>query len=397
MPAKRIAFVDHAEQLGGAQKSLIELLGNLDRARYEPVLLCAKEADWLERADLDGVEKVRVFEPSAVLGWRRDRLARSWTRSAGVISKALGPVRNLIGALRRLRPDLIHTNTLKAHMIGSAAARLLGIPLVWHVRDILEPGGALTWLIRAGRLSRPKVIAISDAVRDQFDGCNLDIEVIYNGIPLDRFAPGPADGSLRDELDIASGARVITVVGRLTPWKGHRVLLEAMKLILPEYPEAVLIVVGEVAFWEPDYLGELQGYARELGVAQAVRWLGFRDDVPRILSLTDVFALPSENEPFGRAIIEAMAAGKPVVATRSGGVPEIVDEGETGLLVEPRSGTQLARAICQLLGDPELAERMGQAGLERARRSFDTHRVAETVQGLYDRTLAARTSRGSRR
>jgi glycosyltransferase involved in cell wall biosynthesis len=282
-------------------------------------------------------------------------------------------------------------------MIGSAAARLLGIPLVWHVRDILEPGGALTWLIRAGRLSRPKVIAISDAVRDQFDGCNLDIEVIYNGIPLDRFAPGPADGSLRDELDIASGARVITVVGRLTPWKGHRVLLEAMKLILPEYPEAVLIVVGEVAFWEPDYLGELQGYARELGVAQAVRWLGFRDDVPRILSLTDVFALPSENEPFGRAIIEAMAAGKPVVATRSGGVPEIVDEGETGLLVEPRSGTQLARAICQLLGDPELAERMGQAGLERARRSFDTHRVAETVQGLYDRTLATRASRGSRR
>ncbi|NSW55493.1 MAG: glycosyltransferase family 4 protein [Armatimonadetes bacterium] len=397
MPAKRIAFVDHAEQLGGAQKSLIELLGNLDRARYEPVLLCAKKADWLERADLNGVEKVRVFESSEVLGWRRDRLANSWIQSVGVVSRALGPVSNLISALRQVRPDLVHTNTLKAHMLGSAAAKLLGLPLVWHVRDILEPGGALTWLIRAGRWSKPRVIAISNAVRDQFEGCNIDVEVIYNGIPLDRFAPGPADEALRDEFGITSGARVITVVGRLTPWKGHRVLLEALNLILPEYPDAVLIVVGEVAFWETDYLGELQGYAQELGVAQAVRWLGFRDDVAEILALTDVFALPSENEPFGRAIIEAMAAGKPVVATRSGGVPEIVVDGETGLLVEPRSKTQLAQAICQLLGDTQMAARMGQAGLERAKRSFDTHRVAETVQALYDRTLRARMSRASRR
>lgn len=387
MPVRRVAYVDHAEQLGGAQKSLMELLGNLDRSRFEPLLLCAKGAEWLDRPELANVEKARVFESAAVLGWRRDDLARSWTRSAGAVSKALSPALALAKALRGARPDLVHTNTLKAHMLGCVAARFLGLPLVWHVRDILEPGGALTWLGRAGRFARPRVIAISQAVRDQFEGCALDIEIIYNGIPLDRFTPAEADPALREQLGLAPGARAISVVGRLTPWKGHRTILQALPGILEAHPAAVLLVVGEVAFWETDYLGELQTYAEQLGVAHAVRWLGFRDDVPRILALSDVFALPSENEPFGRAIIEAMAVGRPVVATRSGGVPEIVREGETGLLVEPGSAEQLGEAIVRLLSDESLAIRLGQAGLLRAREAYDARRVASMVQALYDRIL----------
>jgi glycosyltransferase involved in cell wall biosynthesis/Na+/melibiose symporter-like transporter len=386
----RVAFVDHAHQLGGAQKSLCELLARLDRKRFTPILLCSGDAQWLSRPELAGVEIVGVFRPMPLLSRRRDQLSHSVAGSITHLCGGFSPALEVRRAIRRLNIDLVHTNTLKAHLLGGLGAHLAGKPLVWHVRDILEPGPARTWLLRAARFLRPQVVAISQAVAEQFAGGVAPVALIYNGIPLDRFTPGPPPVGLREDLRLSADHEVICVVGRLAPWKGHRTLLEALSALRRSRPRAVLVVVGEVAFWDSSYELELKELTRDLGLEEAVRWVGFREDVPDLLRLCDVFVLPSVDEPFGRAIIEAMAVGKPVIATRSGGAPEVVLDGETGLLVEPGNVTELAVAMERLLADRELAARMASAGMARARECFDVRRVVAMVEALHEQLLTQR-------
>jgi len=385
MATVKVAFIDHAEQLGGAQKSLIELLGNLDRDRVEPVLMCTQGARWTERDELAGVPTAPVFRPHPVLAQRRSDVQVSALRAGRSAVQSMRPVYDLARALVRYRIDIAHTNTLKTHVIGAAARRLTRASLVWHVRDILEPGPALTWLARAARLGRPQIIAISHAVAHQFEEFGLGSTVIHNGIPLDLFTPDGDAARVRAELELSHDDQVVCVVGRLTPWKGHRTLLCAMADVIEACPNARLLVVGEVAFWEDDYERQLKDFARKQGVTRHVRWLGFRDDIPDILRASDLFVLPSRDEPFGRAIIEAMATGKPVIACRSGGVPEIVEDGVSGLLVQPEDAPALSQAIIRLLTDGKLRLRMSQQALQRARERFGAARVAQMVQEVYFR------------
>ncbi|MGD9497696.1 MAG: glycosyltransferase family 4 protein [Armatimonadota bacterium] len=282
----------------------------------------------------------------------------------------------------------MHTNTTKMHLLAGAAGRLRGLPVVWHMRVLLTQPGARAWLRRAVRLVRPHVIAISTAVAAQFEGMRCPLHVVPNGIPLERFEPGPPPPHLGAELGLPAGAPTVCVVGRLTPWKGHQVLLRGWPDVLARVPDARLLVVGEVAFWEDGYGDELRALASELGIAASVHWLGFREDVADLLRLSDLLVLPSIDEPFGRVVIEAMAAARPVVATASGGIPEIVVDGDTGLLVPPREPEPLADAIAALLADPARARAMGQAGRRRALELFDVRRVAAQVQAIYDGILS---------
>jgi len=255
------------------------------------------------------------------------------------------------------------------------------------MRDLLTEPGARGWLRRAVRMVRPHVIAISQAVAAQFEGMSCPVHLVPNGIPLARFEPAPPPEGLRRELGLGPRAPVACVVGRLTPWKGHQVLLRAWRRVIERVPEARLLIVGEVAFWEDSYEQELKDLAAAMKLDRHVRWLGFREDVPDLLRASDLLVLPSVDEPFGRALIEAMAAELPVVATRSGGVPEIVVDGDTGLLVPPGDPEALGEAIAELLGEPERARELGRAGRRRALEKFDVRRVAQQVGRIYQEIL----------
>ncbi len=397
LPA-RILYVDHATDIGGAEKSLLDILARLDRARFEPTLFCAEGAEWLEPAAPEGVRVERVFTPGGLLGRKRDELSGGLLASRSDLLAAGRPVLDLQRRFRRLKPDIIHTNTLKTHLVAGAAAylarrRLTGwrpAPrLIWHLRDIVEEGGALRWLLRAARTFRPTIVAISEAVRDSLRGGYDDVRVVYNGTDLSSFRPAQDREGLRASLGLAPDDIALCIVGRLTPWKGHRELLRAFSLVREAEPRAKLLVVGEVAFWEDGYEGELKQLAESLSVAPSVSWLGFRRDVADILGAADIFALPSLGEPFGRAIVEAMACERPVVCTRSGGVPEIVLDGETGLLVTPGDEDELAQALTRLARDADLRQTMGRAARERAMALFDVTRTVSQVQALYDELLGA--------
>lgn len=381
-----IAFVDHAAQIGGAEKSLLELTAYLDRARFQPVILHQPGAEWVPD-DPTGLRFVPGVPPSSLYDERRSELSSGLRGNLMRALRAAAIVRGLRRELGALRPALVHSNTTKMHLIAGAAARLRRLPVVWHMRDLLTESAARGWLARAVRRIRPEVIAISEAVAGQFAGLPCRVHLIPNGIPLERFAPGPPPENLREELGLPPGAPLACVVGRLTPWKGHQALLRAWMQVIEALPEARLLVVGEVAFWDAAYEQELRDLATALKVGDRVLWLGFRDDVADLLRLSDLLVLPSVDEPFGRVIIEAMAVERPVVATASGGVPEIVVEGETGLLVPPHEHGPLAEAIVAVLGDPASAASMGVAGRKRALERFDVRRVASQVEGLYSELL----------
>ena len=383
----RIAYVDHASDIGGAEKSMTDVIVRLDRSRYEPRLFCATDAKWLEGSALEGVAVERVFSPGGVLDRRRDDLGPGLVGNAQTVGQAAAPIARLYRRLRRHRPDLVHTNTLKTHVLAGAAAHLARLRLLWHLRDILSEGHALGLLLRAARRFQPKVIAISEAVRRSLQGGDVDVVVVHNGTDLSAFRPAPNREALRAKLGLRPEHIAITIVGRLTPWKGHRELLRAFAEVVRAEPSARLLVVGEVAFWEDSYETELRNLAAELGVARLVQWLGFRGDVPDVLGASDIFALPSIDEPFGRAVVEAMAVELPVVGTRSGGVPEIVVEGETGFLVRPADDADLAAALLRLVREADLRRSMGMAGRARATDLFDVDRTAQRVQAIYAEML----------
>ena len=379
----KIAYVDHALEQGGAEHSLLDLLQRLDRERFEPVLLCRQGADWAGRAGELGVAIEPVLGDSPIYDVRRDEIG-GWRRHAGHGWQAHREASRIAGHLQRIGADIVHSNALKTHLVGGFAARRAGVPLMWHLRDILSPGGARRLLTWAARRLSPQIICISEAVRASLGDEGLRAQVIYNGVALERFRPGPPPEALTQELGIKPTDRVIAIVSRLTPWKGHRTLLDALPRVVSVHADLRLLVVGDTTFWNAEYADELKALADDLGVADNVRFLGRRDDVPELLAASELLALPSEDEPFGRVIIEAMAMALPVVATATGGVPEIVVEKQTGLLVPPRDPEALADALLAAMADPEAAAEMGRAGRERVCELFDARATAERVQELYE-------------
>jgi glycosyltransferase involved in cell wall biosynthesis len=274
--------------------------------------------------------------------------------------------------LRRARPELVHvTDTWTS---GLLAARLAGVPrtIVTHHtpelprRDSLV--GRVLW--RLAWATRPEVIYTSETDRAT-DGRDLRTHVVPLGIDLERFAsPEPAP---------PGDGRIVGNVARLAPQKGQRVLLDAAPLVLERHPDTRFVLVGD-----GELRGELEQHARSLGIADRVLFTGERADVPELLASFSVFALPSYFEGFCYAVVEAQAAGVPVVATPVGGVRETVVPGETGLSCEPGDPRSLADGIARLLDDPEDAQRLAAEARRRVRERFAVERMVERTLAVYD-------------
>jgi glycosyltransferase involved in cell wall biosynthesis len=177
----------------------------------------------------------------------------------------------------------------------------------------------------------------------------------------------------------------IGLIGRISPWKGQHIFIQAAKLVNKRFPQARFVIIGAALFGEQQYEKEVRQLPQELGVEQIVEFAGFCKDVNLALGNLDLVVHAStKGEPFGQVIIEGMAAGKPVVATNGGGVPEIVEDGETGLLVPMGDATAMAEAICQILETPERARAMGRKGRERVAAHFTMDQTARRVEAVYE-------------
>jgi glycosyltransferase involved in cell wall biosynthesis len=370
--------------IGGPAIHVVNLTAGLDPSRFHSTLVTGTEnrgeGSLLDLALARGVAPVVIPEIVGELALGR-REARA--------------VAALYRLLRAERPDVVHTHTAKAGFVGRLAARLAGVPVVVHTYHghVLHGyySGLQTRLLRAmerglGLLS-DGLVAVSPRVKQDLVRYRVarpeKIRVIPLGFDLKPFLGASRNGSaFRRELGVPQTARLIGIVGRIFPIKNHRLFLDAAARVARSDADARFLVVGDGTL-----RADMERHAAALGIGDRVLFTGWRRDLERIYPELDVLVVSSNNEGTPVSAIEAMASGCPVVATRVGGLPDLVDHGVTGLLTPPGDPVALAGTVVDLLRDRDRGRRMGQAGRGRARERFTLDRLVGDVEALYDELL----------
>lgn len=386
---RRVLFLDHTAMLGGGEISLLHLVRNLDRRRYLPMVGLFSHGPLEMKLKAEGVETHVLSLTELLVNKRKESLGLGSLFRWREMAAASLFVLRLSSWIKTTGAALVHTNSLKADIIGGIAARLANVPVLWHVRDRIEedylPRFAV-WLFRfLCKIIPDYLVTNSHATMETLSLSNKDPvvrkgrnSVIHNGLPLNPYVP-------KEERRAKAGLTV-GIVGRITPWKGQHIFLEAAAKVIKEYPDSTFQVIGSALFSEHEYESGLYETARLLGILHSVEFLGFCPDTPRLIAELDILVHASTvGEPFGQVIIEGMAAGKPVVATLGGGVPEVVIDGVTGIMVPMGDGCAMAEAVLRLARDSQLRAEMGRRGRERVMAHFTIEKTADKVMRFYDR------------
>ena len=379
----KILYLNPSSQLGGAEKSLLDLLGHLNKERYYPIISCPGEGKFVEELRKIGVEIVVIPYDRRILNLSRSENSHHLL----TLAQSFWWLKPTILGLRKLvkdeAVDLIVTNGIKCHFIGSFLSLITNVRLIWHVRDFIDTLW-LQWMIRSmGHVFPDKIITNSHAVRNIFSR-NGKTQTVYNGIDLSLFDPGTDGERVRTMLNISKETKLIGTVGHLAPLKGYEELMEAMGKVVREGFDVKLVVVGDAIYPHSQrYKRKLLSLVESNGLNDRVIFAGHREDIPELLASFDIFVLPSQSEGFGRVNLEAMAMGKPVISTNVGGIPEVVVDGVTGILVPPDDPNALSRALMKLLDDPSQRESMGREGRKRVEERFTLQGHVQRIQLIY--------------
>jgi glycosyltransferase involved in cell wall biosynthesis len=375
-PRPRVVWLDHTAVLGGAEIAMSRTVPAL--AADTHVVLGA-HGPLEQRLATAGVSYEVLAMPSRARDVRRGEVVGF--RGLLALPAALAYTLRLARRLRRLRPDIVHTNTMKAGLYGTIAARLAGTRVVWHVRDRLAtdylPRGPKHLVRSVLRRLPDAVVANSEATAATLGRASV---VVPSPVAPDQPAPRGADAG-------GDGRLLVVMVGRLAPWKGQHVFVEAFARAFGP-AEASAVIAGAALFGEDDYERSLRDLIDDLGVADRVRLLGQVDDPAPLLAGASIAVHASTiPEPFGLAVAEAMAAGLAVVAS-AGGPSELITDGVDGVLCPPGDTAALAQALVRLAADPGLRERLGARARARAA-DLSPARVAAQLADVYDHVLAA--------
>jgi L-malate glycosyltransferase len=381
----RILFYNHTGIVSGAEKMLLLSLRHLPRDLYDLMVVCPKEGSLLAEVSSLGVPAFPVPAIQARFTYNAVTLAGYLVS----IGRALGKLRRSVNSLV---PDVLHANTVRAGIVATIATLGKDIPVIWHTHDIL-PGHPLTILIRflAQSSSRIQLVACSEAAACsmRLNICSrVPVTVIHNGVDTDKFRSNPATrAGKREELGLGSSVLAIGIVGQVTRRKGQLGLIRAFAEVHTAIPDAVLMVVGSPMFnKDHEYFRELKQEVHFLHLEEKVRFLGQRADIPALMQSFDVVVLNSDVEPFALVLAEAMMAGKAVVATDSGGVPEIIQDGRNGELVKVGDQQALAAALLKLARDPSRREQYAREATHTIQTTFTKEQYITKWQVLYDRT-----------
>ncbi len=365
----KVMHVIWSLDLGGAEQVVLNLVRKLDRGRFEPIVCCLNEKGrYAEQVEREGIRVMALHKRP-----KFDPLL----------------VPRLVRLIKREGVDLIHTHLFTGNLWGRIAAKIAGVPVISteHGMDTWRGRFELTldrWLTKTNR----RVIFVSEGVKRFYSERNPSLNgkgrVLHNGIEVENFGLHSSKNNVLAELGIAHGRKVIGIVGRLVPEKSHEDFLEAIRLLYKEGREVTGLIVGE---------GEreafLRGKVREMGIEKDVVFTGFRQDLDRLYSAMDVFVICSIREGFPLTILEAMAAGVPIVATRVGGILESIQDREEGLLVPAGHPEGLANSIASVLDDSQLRERLIKNARDLVRNRFSAEKMVKDHEALYEEVLAS--------
>jgi glycosyltransferase involved in cell wall biosynthesis len=350
---------------GGAQEHVYSLMTRLDRSRHEVGLVSLSAGSAVRKLQRAGFSVLVIDEPDD--------------------ASAVGA---LTAHLADVRPDVIHTHMYRADIVGTKAAIALANAghrrpyVVSTVHSSRVRSVADRETLRALTPAMDQLIAVSKSIErkiaEERPGL-APVRLIYNGVDLERYDHQEPCCTLRDEYGMEPGSQLVGVVARLEPEKGHQTLLDAWPHVLRRVPDAYLLIVGEGS--RRDFL---EGQAAANRVAHRVVFTGRRDDIPAVTAALDVAVLPSHREAQGLSILEAMALSRPVVASDVGGIPEMIEDGVTGLLVEHDRPELLAAAIVRLLTDHAFADTIARAGHDLVHDQFCVQLMVKSIERIYE-------------
>jgi len=379
---KRILHIHHTFRDQSYNSRLWNLAQQIDRDKYQLFACCLKEGGPYEKRLRDTGINVSNLGLKNILDVR-------------IIPR-------LIKYIKENRIDVVHTSVFPADVYGRIAAKLAGVPFIFSTTERFEEHKQEVMyllLCFADTLTihlTTKVVAISNAVKDyliRWHRVKPDrIEVIYNGVDVKRFDITLNHIDYKTQLGLDPDKAIVCTIARLVPVKGLETLIEAAAEVLKDVKEAQFLIVGDGLLKK-----QLESRVSQLNIDGAFVFTGFRNDIPEILSIVDVFVMPSLSEGLGNAILEAMAAGKPVVASNVGGISEAVLHNKTGFLVPPRDSYSLAEAIIRLLQSKQTRLRMGNEGKRHVMLNFNMKKMVSEYENFYDTYTGVPVSQKAKR
>lgn len=377
--SKRLLIVDDFPYVGGAEKVILQIASHLDHERFDPVVVAP-------RPDLFSKELQEVGANVQFIDF--DRLKRS----CFLVFPILPAIIRLVRLIKRERINVIHANSLWTLKFCTLASLLTKVPTVAMIHAYPKIQSRLKRLVHV--LTRrfcyrraAKIVAVSNALKDALMGDRAPadkIAVIPNGVEPSWFA---------EAAELPRGEpRTVLTVGRLHPGKGQQVFLRAAAIVKRKFPDTRFVIVGEEYRTSLENLGfkqTLKGLAEELGISDAVEFVGYTRNLRDLYAQSSVVVAPSFEETFGLVALEAMAAARPVVASRIPGITELIEDGQTGLLFEAGNHEELGAQIIRLLSDDPLALRLSENALTAARSRYNFTTTIARLEGVYDNALGA--------
>ena len=381
--------MNHTARSGGGELALRLLIRHLDKTRIQHRLLLFEDGPIAESLRQD--TEVHILPLSdEIRDARKDALGSGGLSSLGKLKTLSVFILRLSRMIRSLDVDIVHTNSLKADILGGIAGRLARKRVIWHVRDRIAedylPSKTVRVFRRLARWIPHAIVANSNAtletlrLSNEYGQTSKAATVVYDGFDFAELPVGEV---------VPQGSLEVGLVGRISPWKGQDVFLQAIHQIHGEFPEARFQIIGSALFGEDAYESRLRALSTALGLDRCVEFCGFVRDVQKHIAKLDLLVHASTiPEPFGQVIIEGMAAGKPVIASRGGGAMEIVVDGVSGVLVPMNDSKALAGAMRELLGDAALRSRLGAGGRKRVQDSFRIELTAAKITQVYSELCA---------
>lgn len=384
----KVAFVDHSPEIGGAESSLLTLLRHMDKKQFKATVILTSEGLFSKRLREENIQVKVIYLPLTLIRLKRGNALKAFLFLAAYLFPIQFFMIKLCFYLRKNKFDLILTNTIKAHFYGSIAARLCFIPVIWRFHDILSPTDFSPVLIQSitffGKRFPTRILAVSDLARDYLVRDELKgdkVEVIFSGIDNDRYEFKNTSRNIRNEFNIGDNVKLVGCIGRIIPQKGQRSFLLAIPEVIKKYPETFFLIAGDVYLKEERYKEELLEIIKKNKIEDRVKFTGFRYDIRNLIRSLDILVFPSvAPESFGLSVLEAMSLGKPVIASKVGGVCEIIEDGVNGMLIEPNHPEQITDRIIQLLSDKEMYHRMGWEAKEAVTRKFSLKRYVVEME-----------------
>ena len=383
----KILFLSHDSNLQGAERCLLDLVTYLDRSRFEPLVILPWPGPLQEKLEQAEIPYLIRYILKPWIGF--NARTKQWRWPLFCLKDLKSRLWALLTLIEREQIDLVYTNTSTV-IEGALAAKRAGIPHLWHIHEHLRGNPDLrlflppTWTDRLTLTLADRIITPSQALAESRFPGSPKVRVVPNGVDLASLQTGN-DHRVRTELGIPAEAAVITFIGAISPCKDPLTFIRAAARIRQTFPEVWFLMAGAVA--DPTLESQVKSLADNPELRSHLRILGYRNDAADILAAATVHVSTSTKESFGLTLTEAMACGKPVVATHCGGPEEIVVDGKTGFVVPPGDPEAVASAVIKLLENPKLAEAFGKAGQKRAQQKYSVEAYASGIETVLEEGL----------